>query len=324
LVYPFCAKTFQLGNTIGYFLNDLACANVSHVHFISVHKSFKILDPTQQQVSDDKIATFFDTIPEIIIHPNPIYNKNEIKLKMKKECSCVRYCWENNQAPWLKSTQLIHDILIPAIDKYILTANALTTGTILSNLTDLSSLGNFSTPLPLIPNVTIQYRCGDNIGFGKTRYGLLPFRAFSTKRIPESIRKYIYVIADSPKRQAYHAYVGRCEIILQRLFNYLKRTFPNSIVIIKRGGDMFLDYARIAYSNIVICSASTFCLWPAIANQIGTVYYPLTPLVAGAWDNKTAPFIKNNFNWIKDIEMIKEFKKYRPWTRLIDDLEKME
>ena len=53
------------------------------------------------------------------------------------------------------------------------------------------------SPLPLIPNVTIQYRCGDNIGFGKTRYGLLPFSTYTnSNRINKVTARYIYVIAD--------------------------------------------------------------------------------------------------------------------------------
>lgn len=161
----------------------------------------------------------------------------------------------------------------------------------------------FQSFLPLVPNVTIQYRCGDNVGFGKTRYGLLPFSVYSSKRIDPAIAKFIYVIADryvkwplfflfivrftshvltlrlrSPSRQSYHAYASRCGQILQRLFEHLRRQFPSSIVVVKRGGDAFLDYARVAYSNIVICSASTFCLWPALSNTVGKqfVHIPTT------------------------------------------------
>lgn len=44
---------------------------------------------------------------------------------------------------------------------------------------------------------------------------------------------------------------------------------------------MFLDYARIAYSSLVFCGASTFCFWPAMANTNGTVVLPVTPLLGG-------------------------------------------
>lgn len=96
---------------------------------------------------------------------------------------------------------------------------------------------------------------------------------------------------------------------------------PQATLVLKRGGDLFLDYARIAYSNVVVCSASTFCLWPALSNQYGQVHFPLTPLVAGADTIELAPKLSDNFHWIESPLMIKQFKHYRPWDRLIDDLQ---
>lgn len=98
---------------------------------------------------------------------------------------------------------------------------------------------------------------------------------------------------------------------------------PQATLVLKRGGDLFLDYARLAYSNVVVCSASTFCLWPSLSNQHGQVHFPLTPLVAGAETNETAPNLAPNFHWITEVKMIKEFKHYRPWDVLINDLEKL-
>ena len=139
---------------------------------------------------------------------------------MKSVCHCLQFCWENNQAPWLQRVPLIGRTLRPAIDAYVRTANAETTGTLLNPATDKSTLpmGSF---LPLVPNATIQYRCGDNIGFGKSKYGLLPFSAYKGHRLPKDIVRYIYVIADSPNRSPGNVYSGRCETILQRLFAYL-------------------------------------------------------------------------------------------------------
>ena len=240
---------------------------------------------------------------------------------MKVNCSCLQYCWENSKAPWLQRIHLIRKVVLPAIDAYVAAANGHAIGTVLNNATDLSSLPSLQTHLPLVPNVTIQYRCGDNIGFGKTRYGLLPFRAFSKQRIDSTSAMFIYVIADSPTRSLTSPFSGRCELILTKLFEHLRKEFPASVVVVKRGGDAFLDYARIAYANTVICSASTFCFWPAISNVHGQVHFPLTPLIAGAWDNETAPHLVDNFHWIREVDMIKEFKKYRPWHTVIGDLQ---
>lgn len=196
-----------------------------------------------------------------------------------------------------------------------------TVGTILNKDTDMSTLP-LDAHLPLYPNVTIQYRCGDNIGFGKTRYGLLPFSTYTPPRVPRDVAKFIYVIADSPARSATHPYSYRCETVLQRLHKYLQRVFPQAVVVVKRGGDLFLDYARIMHSSVVVCSASTYCLWPSLSNEHGQVHFPLTPLVAQADSLANAPKLSPNFHWISEVQMIKEFKHYRPWDRLIDDLEK--
>ena len=139
---------------------------------------------------------------------------------MKKQCHCLQFCWENNDAPWLKRVPLIGRTLRPAIDAYIKVSNAQSTGTLLNYEIDRTTapIGHY---LPLLPNVTIQYRCGDNIGFGKSKYGLLPFSAYNSTRIPRNIAKYIYIIADSPNRNAKHAYSSRCETILNKLYAYL-------------------------------------------------------------------------------------------------------
>ena len=96
---------------------------------------------------------------------------------MKLECTCLQYCWEHSLAPWVRNVPMIRTILLPAIDAYLSIAH-ISSGTILSNVTDLSTVAfkPFSSStvsvLPLIPHVSVQYRCGDNIGFGKVKYGV--------------------------------------------------------------------------------------------------------------------------------------------------------
>jgi hypothetical protein len=75
--------------------------------------------------------------------------------------------------------------------------------------------------LPIIPDVTIQYRCGDNIQFSYM-YGILPYTAFPS-RIPANA-KHIYVVSDHPTR-ALHAqvppvasYVCMCMCVFNCLF----------------------------------------------------------------------------------------------------------
>lgn len=360
MVSPFCLRTFQLGNTLGYYFNNIACADLAGSHFIATVNDFNLLDNTSLAINhhlhspaysltlpstiamgynpnshlDNAQYTFFHHLPKILYHSR-VRSIAESKQIMQTKCQCLQFCWENSEAPWLSRIPLIRQALIPAIDAYTIASKAHALGTLLNNETDLSSLVNNrqfvspheelldSSPLPLVPNVTIQYRCGDNVGFGRSKYGLLPFSAYSTQRIPPHMAQYIYVIADSPTRNKASVYSSRCETILQHLYTTLTKRFPESVVVIKRGGDVFLDYARLAYSPIVFCSASTFCLWPALANTAGQVYFPLTPLIAKASDAKTAPRLHDHFHWIEDVEMIKDFRHYRPWYKVIDDLEKI-
>ena len=80
----------------------------------------------------------------------------------------------------MRNVPLIRTILLPAIDAYLAVAD-ISGGTRLSNITDLSTVPFLplssvtTTPLPIIPDVSIQYRCGDNIGFGKVKYGVRSF-----------------------------------------------------------------------------------------------------------------------------------------------------
>lgn len=316
MVYPLCLRLFQLGNTLGYYFNDVACSSIAGAHFIGVHKEFSLIEPEALNTKPENHFAFFNALPDRIVHksPNDIVKVKEV---LKKECHCLQYCWENNEAPWLKRVDMIRDILVGAVDAYLKVADV--NRTITNNKTDLTYIPTSKGEhLPLLPSVVIQYRCGDNIGFGKTRYGLLPFRSFKS-RIPPWATS-IYVIADSPNRQQGHPYSSRCGTILTSLFSYLTKLHPNAIVVVKRGGDQFLDYARMIYANVTICSASTFCLWPSLANVGGKSYFPLTPLVAKATSNTTAPFLGKHFHWIDDVEMIKEFKGFRPWTQIIDVL----
>lgn len=320
MVYPLCLRLFQLGNTLGYYFNDVSCSSIVGAHFIGVHKTFSLIEPEALSTSPHNHYAFFNALPDRIIHKSP-NDIGKVKELLKKECHCLQYCWENNEAPWLKRVDLIREILVGATDAYLRVAN-IENGTVTNNKTDLTYIPSSSSTsiLPLIPNVAIQYRCGDNIGFGKTRYGLLPFRAFKS-RIPQWVTS-IYVIADSPNRQQGHPYSSRCGTILTALFSYLTKFFPKAIIVVKRGGDQFLDYARLIHANVTICSASTFCLWPSLANVGGNSYFPLTPLVAKATSNTTAPSLGKHFHWIDEVDMIKEFKSFRPWTQVIEVLEK--
>lgn len=169
---------------------------------------------------------------------------------------------------------------------------------------------NYTTPLahstyhlPLLPNITLHYRCGDNIANGQG-HGVIPFKTFSKARLLSraSLREdqvhFIYVLTEHPQRAKLGKCPDCCNNILTKLFEFLTQQFPQAFIVIKRGGDVFLDMARIAYSPVVFCSPSTFCLWPAIANKYGTVFMPFSPLLGGAANSTLAPKLGKNKHWI--------------------------
>ena len=101
-----------------------------------------------------------------------------------------------------------------AVDVYHSTIASSKNNTVISIDTDMTNRvgGTSSLELPLIPDVTIQYRCGDNIQFSYM-YGILPFTAFSraTNRVPVSA-KCIYVVSDHPSRAPHAQYTSRCQV----------------------------------------------------------------------------------------------------------------
>ena len=158
MAHPLCTGTFQLGNTLGYYLNDLACASLAGAHFVAVHKTFSIVQREQlvtyrplaattttatatngadgttaasgggwSSDSEEDQLTFFNHLPDIIIHPNPL-PPDQVKATMRKTCHCLQFCWENSEAPWLRRVPLIGQALRPAVEAYVDVAKAQQTG----------------------------------------------------------------------------------------------------------------------------------------------------------------------------------------------------
>jgi hypothetical protein len=128
------------------------------------------------------------------------------------------------------------------------------------------------------------------------------------------------VLSDHPSRAVHSPYSGRCSLILKALMEYLHALSPSATIVVKRGGDLFLDYVRLSRARVTICSASSYCLWPAIANRNGSAHFPLTSLAAGADSIELAPNLGAHFHWIEDPKIISNFKNVKPWTAIIDIL----
>jgi hypothetical protein len=336
--------TQELGNKLGNYFTEVGCAERAGLHFVATHRqwdlvnafhtiasaavvgennssdkrynniTYSVASKAYPSLSDPRLS-FLNGLPDIIVHANPAPDENTAISNVHRECKCTRYCWQDRGAPWVKIIPSIRTYMRAAISLYLdsLPKDATTT---VSPDTDFSN-GVPGARLPLIPDVALQYRCGDNIGFSYM-YGILPFTAFLS-RIPKEGTSFIYVLSDHPTRASHSPYSSRCQVILEHLFNFLKTHYPKSTVVVKRGGDLFLDYARLAFAKVTICSASSYCLWPSLANT-GTVYFPISSLVAGADSMALAPNLSSNFHWI-DVDIISDFRKFRPWTQVLEILE---
>jgi hypothetical protein len=320
LIYPFCLTTNELGNRLGNYFNEVGCAEASGINFLTIHKTFQLEGSFHRSNTSDadiikaKQAqlAFLDALPDAIVHPNPVDRASAVA-NVNNLCRCTRYCWQQ-KAPWTNHTNSIKSYMQLAVKAYMRKLGDVSTEVDIVNDKSNAVPGQ---RLPLVPDATIQYRCGDNLAFS-FMYGILPYTVFD-KRIPADA-KYIYVLSDHPSRAPNSPNTGRCKLILDKLFEYLLQKFPNAVVVVKRGGDIFLDYVRLALSPTVVCSASSYCFWPALSNP-GQIHFPLTYLIAGADSVELATDFGSNFHWITDAQIITGFKGLRPWTQIIDVLE---
>eukprot|EP01038_Epipyxis_sp_PR26KG_P017038 gene17038-23422_t len=207
-------------------------------------------------------------------------------------CKCEMYCHENVQSVWYKQIDLIRENFQQAMETYI--HQTYNTNSLLNhNITvdgkdEITNVNVTSTSvIPFLPDVTIHFRCSDILTHQRA-YGFLNYHIYSYLIPIKS--KYIYVVSDSPSRGDESKLCGE---LLSHLFDFLRSKFPDSIIYIKRGGNLMVNMIQIMHSQISICSASTFCLWPAIAAK-NVVYYPTTELIL----NATNPYFAWHFHWI--------------------------
>ena len=301
MIQTVCFSHGSLGNSISEYVEARICAQLRGYNYIAAFHT----DPTDKRSRNN----FFDAFPSTVRHESPSLNVTGYS----KLCPCESMCHEWSRGLMHSNMKIAKSIFRSAIDYYwekrleddeklglnskYLDVRKMKTKPIISrngeiyksntngtysptgclNKTDQDSQnheGALIHSLPIIPEVAIHYRCGDNV---VTHYGFLPFRAYS-KLIPKNT-SHIYILAESPERNPKANSVRRCGSIFAALNAYLTEKFPSSITVILRGHDIIEDLARLTYANITICSVSTFCLWPAISSD-NAAYYPVTKLIA--------------------------------------------
>mmetsp|Transcript_32282 Transcript_32282/g.30777 ORF Transcript_32282/g.30777 Transcript_32282/m.30777 type:complete len:387 (+) Transcript_32282:371-1531(+) len=284
LVNSPCLGSDSFGNYLGSYFESIACANKVGLDYISVAK---VYEPKTAHA----MTSFISYLPNYIENKNT-YSFKKIKSLLQIHCQCPSNCHEQRNAEWINGLDIIKPIISNVLLKYL--NLKLTKKNTIVEKNDLSTVP-YTTKLPLIPDVAIHYRCGDNfVGY----YGFLRFHVFKDK-IPFN-SKYIYILAEKRTRKTSKNpdLAMKCDSILHSLSTFLKLHFPNSVILVKRGDNLYIDMVRFAYARTTICSVSTFCLWPGIVNN-GTVYFPRTKLIAGG--DVTVPL---GFIWLDEKDLI--------------------
>jgi hypothetical protein len=275
LIQTSCLDPGSLGNALSEYIETRICALANGLHYIDV--SVKYEHP------------FFEGFPSIVASAQT-KDPTEVSKSIEKVCSCPSICHEWGYGLMHKHMHIAKSIFREAIDKYWSQVSS-ERSQLVVNHANTHVINKHTDILPFIPDVSIHYRCGDNL---VTHYGFLPFRVFR-KYIPTSTQS-IYVMAEYPKRNVKMNSDSRCDAIFDAMGRYLASLYSNAAIVIIRGGDVYDDLIRLTYSKILICSASTFCLWPAIANS-HLAYFPLTKLIA---KEETNFDYGPGFHWIND------------------------
>jgi len=135
-----CPEFKMMGNQIGAYFNEVACALDSGSHYVMLKKY------------PDSIAEghklFFDTFPTVILNPNFDSDRNSIIAKSKIACECNKFCWSESNAPWLNHIPWIVSVIRHALTVFV---DAMNPEVLMPKLTNTSS-----SPIPAIPDVSIQ------------------------------------------------------------------------------------------------------------------------------------------------------------------------
>lgn len=310
-----CIGTDSLGNYLGNYFENIACARKLNVPFMAIAKIF---EPKSKDVH-----TFLASLPSML--PAPTNSSSSALMsksaesnvavrgriaRLQRYCRCAVSCHERGDAAWVTE---IDSTVRPILQKTltsVLQAHGPNT-TIAAD--DLSTVPAGSV-VPFVAQATVHYRCGDNfVG----HYGFMPFAAVA-KRIPAGTSS-IYVLADSRGRKTgdKNHLAAVCDTVLLALYRYLRRHFPSSIIVIRRGkDDPLTDMARMLVTPILICSVSTFCMWPAAVSEF-PAYFPLTPLVLGG----QSVALRKGFFWMNEAVVKGQAYRHGPAMALVKALE---
>lgn len=257
---------------MGFLLTNIACANQSGAHVIIIN-----------QGRNDSV--FWEELPKVFVNPNPSPNISQVYRKIRTICNPgAAFPWDDGYK-WQSPDQLIwsfRPVLRRAIHKQMSSYGYFTyfnsTMVIPDHLANGHHGGFVDEPdlrinlwdnrhiLPRYPDVLVHYRCSDNVFF--ENMGLSPFHFILDNIANEA--KYIFILTEKPMP----SHEALCKPILEALRDDVSTKFPNSTVVLRRGGNIIVVYDMLMNSKLVLCSASSFCFYAATSNVHGQVFFP--------------------------------------------------
>ena len=171
--------TNQFGNLFGALFDLLACADKIGLHAVVIGDH---LDNDNRDESEERDNYFHSQVTSVYLHENPVYDFAATSNALRELCWCTSFCWVWPNSPWIHFAAGLRKIFRTAFNismfperissgvdnviKYRSWFDA--DDVILSQNITIITKHNTTRPiingtLPLIPDVAIQYRCGDNI-----------------------------------------------------------------------------------------------------------------------------------------------------------------
>lgn len=146
--------------------------------------------------------------------------------------------------------------------------------------------------------------------------GLLSFGTLL--RLIPAAAKTVYVFTEFGNRLKGTPLENAASHILHRLHSVLSTAFPNTVVVIKRGGNEATAVSQLALAKMVtICSPSTFCFWSAVA-QTNVAYMPPTSYIAYArGSHKYEDPFHENFRWLRKGAVFNNFTRETDYRDII-------
>ena len=284
VVQAACLGDDSFGNMLSHYFETMVCASVVGAHFLTVAK---VYSPRTRNAETALIRN----LPDIILNSNPV-DSATAQRRIRGKCLCKRMCHESAASIWHSSVgvALIHSVVQHAVEGFMQHRES-TSGEGRFWRVPAGSISTAAaiTVLPLIPTVAIHYRCGDNfVG----EYGFVAFTAIASRvrdflgskpQLSEQ-EMTVYILAEKRDRRNTGIHIKLapiCDMLLPALHAHLVKSFPQAkAIVLIRGGDIHVDFARLALAPLTICSVGTFCLWPALGNN-NTVHYPQTKMILG-------------------------------------------